>query len=140
MTTQPDAIIAQTSQAELESRIGIACLEELLAERHDLVEQVANLRARYGPFGSANDLRKIELSRIAQIIRAEAVRSGVKLTESAIEEAAHADARYVEHVIVATKERAEWSVLEDRIAAIEDRIQRGNVLGRFAASELALQR
>ena len=124
--------------SELEERIGIAGLEELLAERRELVEHVANLRARYGAFGSANDLRKIELSRIAQMLRAQAVRDQVKLTEAAIEEAAHADARYVEFVTTATKERAEWSVLEDRIQAIEDRIQRGNMLGRFAASELHL--
>lgn len=142
MPTNPDVMIAATPHPlrELESRIGIDHLDELQARRHELVRDVAGFRAKYGPFGSADNLRKIELSRIAAIIRAAAVRDGVKLTEAAIQEAAHADARYVEHVTRATNERAEHAILEDQIQAIDERIMRGQALARFAASEAMLAR
>jgi len=123
---------------DIEDRMGIVPLEELLAERDDLVQQIAPLRARHGPGGTYNDLRKVELASVAQIIRAGAVRDGVKLTEAAIEETAHADARYVDWVTTATREKAELAVLENRILGISEMVFRGNAVARFLASEAQL--
>lgn len=134
----PDTVVARDSRREIERRAGIEPLDQLLAERHRLVAQGAELRARYGAFGSADNLRKIELSRIKQLLRATALRDGVKMTEAALDDAAHADPRYVEYITIATRERAEWSVLEDHIQAIEDRVTRDNTLARFATAELHL--
>src|SRR5205809_7891764 len=109
---KPDAVTARTPFGEIEERLGIVPpLESLLAERADLVKRVCDLRARHGPGGTWPDLRKIELARIAQIIRAGAVRDQVKMTEAAIDDSTHADPRYIEAVTKATTERAELAVL-----------------------------
>lgn len=138
---RPDAVPpVRTYLGDVESRMGIQPLEELLAERDELVQQVAPLRARHGPFGSYSDLRKIELAQIAQVLRLQAMRDSVKQTEAALDEAAHADARYVAFVVQATKEKAEWAMLENRVQGINDTINRGQAIARFLASEAALAR
>lgn len=135
---KPDQVIARDARAELEARIGIEPLESLLAERHELVQQVADLRARHGSFGTWGDLRKTELATIAQSIRARAIAETRKMTEAAIEEAAHADPRYVEFITDATRERARLTIAEDRIQAINDRIMRDQALARFVSAEAHL--
>lgn len=133
----PDQITV-TALGEIEARMGIPSIEQLLAERDDLVKQVAPLRARHGPFGTYDALRKVELSTIASALRAQAVADGRKMTEAAIDEAAHADSRYVAFITQATQEKAEWAVQENAIQGINDAINRGNVVGRFLSQEVGL--
>jgi hypothetical protein len=38
---------------DIESRVGIPSLDELLAERYELTKQAASVYAMYGPFGTA---------------------------------------------------------------------------------------
>lgn len=134
----PDHIVAQTALGEIEARIGLQPLEELLAERDTLVQQVADLRARHGPFGTYQDIRKIQLASIAATLRAKAVAEERKLTEAAIDEAAHADGRYVDFVTMATREKAEWAVAENRIQGIGDTIRRANAIAHYLAAEAHL--
>jgi hypothetical protein len=95
--------------AEIQQRMGIPPIEELLAERDDLVRQVAPLRAVHGSYGTYDAYRKIELAVIAQIVRAEAAAKGTKVTEAFIEEAAHASDRYLDFITKATgRGRASW--------------------------------
>lgn len=129
-----------TPQGEVESRLGIDPLEWLLAERDDLVKQVAPLRARHGSFGTFDALRKVELATIAASLRAQAVLDGRKVTEASLDESAHADSRYIAFIATATLEKAEWAVLENRIQGVNDTINRGNVVGRFLAQEAGLSR
>jgi hypothetical protein len=124
--------------SDLERRLNVVPLEELHAERDTLVKQLAPLWARHGPGGSYEALRKIQWTSLAVAIRAQAQLDGVKLTESAIEQMAHADAGYGEWVAVMTLERATFKELETRIQAIEDTIHRGNAIVRFLASEAQL--
>jgi hypothetical protein len=131
-------LVASSVSAELEARTGVEPLDQLLAERARLVGEVSELRARYGPGGTYNDLRRIELARLAALIRAQALKDQIRLTESAVDDMTHAHPLYIKFVTNATTDRAEWSVLEDRIAAVQDRIFRGQALLRFAASELHL--
>lgn len=119
--------------------MGIVPLGELHAERDTLIRQVASLRARFGPGGTYDDLRKIELARIAQLLRASFVRDGVKFTEAQIDEAAHAHPDYVEHVTSATLDRAKWVELENRIQSIDETVNRGQAVARFVANELRLE-
>lgn len=123
---------------EIEARMGIPSIESLLAERDDLVKQVAPLRAKHGPFGTYDALRKVELSTIASVLRAQAVADGRKMTEAGIDEAAHADDRYIAFITLATQEKAEWAILENTITGITDAIQRGNVIARYLAAEAHL--
>lgn len=124
--------------AEIESRMGIEPLDALHAERAKIVKQAAELRAKHGPFGTYDALRKLEWSRIATIIRAQAVLDQVKMTEAAIEQAAHADSRYIDFITNATLEKAQLSILEDRIQAIGDVILRANAIARYLAAEAHL--
>lgn len=124
--------------ADMEMKLSIQPLEELLAERDHLIRKVCDLRARYGPFGTFDHLRKIELSRIAGLVRIQAVRDGVKMTENAIQDAAHAHPDYVEFVTLATHQRAEWTKLEALIEGIDMTINRGQVVARFATAEARL--
>jgi hypothetical protein len=118
--------------------MGLQPLEELLAERDVLVRKVADLRARHGAFGTYNDLRKIKLSAIAQLIRAKALRDRIKVTGPMVEDAAHADPRYVEFVTTATMERAQWAILENHIQGIDETIMRGQAIARFVSNETRL--
>lgn len=135
---RPDVVTAHDVRREVEQRMGIEPLDQLLAERAELVQKVADLRARHGPFGTWGDLRKTELATIAQSLRARAVRDNVKMTEAATTDAAHADPRYVEFVTEATRERSALTVAEDRIQAINDRIMRDQALARFMTAEVHL--
>ena len=92
--------------AEVEERLGITPIEKLLAERQQLVEVCANLRAKYGAFGTWDNIRKNELSTIKMALRARYLSDGTKVTEGMLEDAAHADARDMELVTIATNERA----------------------------------
>lgn len=127
-----------TPMADVEVRIGIQPVEELLAERDALVKKVAPLRARYAAFGTFEALRKIELASVAESIRARARANGKKLTEDAIKDAAHADARYVKFVTEATSQRAKWAELEDLIQGVNDTINRGQAVARFVSAEVHL--
>ncbi len=133
-----DRIVALDPMAQVEERMGLRPVSELLAERETLVERVADLRARHGSFGTYGDLRKIELSRIAMMLRAQAVKDGIKVTEGGIEDAAHAHPDYVAFVTAATLQRAEWVRLENQIEAIEATIRRGQSVASYLSAEARL--
>lgn len=127
------------SQRDVEEKMGAEPVDLLLAKRWKYVMKVADLRARYGSFGTYDDLRKIELARIKGLVRAQAVRDGVKLNNDQVDDAAHAHPDYIEFVTLATRQRAEWVKLEAAIEDVDFRIQRGQMLGRYAAAELTLR-
>src|SRR3990167_3783435 len=139
-----DRIVARSRMAEVEEAIGIPPVEELLAERQQLVERVAELRARHGSFGTFDALRKSKLATIKMLIRAQAQRDGRKadngkpLTNDQIEDEAHAHPDYTEFVIQATRERADLTKAEGLIANIDATIQRANVVARYATAEVHL--
>lgn len=137
MTQTPDVVYAE-KMAGIEARMGLEPIHELLARRQELVEQVADLRARYGSFGTFDAMRKATLSQIKMQIRAQAVASGVKKTEACLDEEAHADARYVEFITTATQGRADLAVLESKIEHIDATIYRANVVARYLSAEAAL--
>ena len=134
----PDEVYARSAMAAVEERIGLRPIEELLAERLALIEQAADLRARHGSFGTFDASRKVQLATIKMTLRARGQRDGVKLTEAALEDGAHADPVYMEFVIQGTQERARLTMIEAQIEAIDATIQRGNAVTRFAASEMRL--
>lgn len=140
MTTQrPDPVTVRAPMREVEARLGIDPIDRLLAERSRLVDQVAVLRARYGGWGTFDHLRKIELARIAGLVRAQAVRDKMpKMTAAEIDDAAHSHPDYRDFITVATTERAEWAKVEAKIEGIDATIQRANAVVRFMTSEARL--
>jgi hypothetical protein len=133
-----DPVVGRSRMGDIEDRLGIRPIEELLHERQQAVEKVADLRAKHGSFGTWGDMRKSQLSTIKMRLRAEIQRDGGKSTEAALEDAAHADPGYTDLIITATQERARLTLLESRIEAIDMEIQRANAIARFCASEARL--
>lgn len=126
--------------AEAESRAGVQPIDELLDERGSLIAKVAPLRAVYGSFGTWEAQRKMMLARLKGQVRAEAMRGPTarKLTNDQIDDEAHDHPEYMEFITKATKERAQWIVLESKIEDIDFRIQRGQAVVRFASAEARL--
>ncbi len=137
-----DGIIARAPMRLVEERLGVEPVDALLAEREALVGRVATLRARYGGWGTFDHLRKIELARLAGLIRAQAVRDKVggtgKMTAAEIDDQAHSHPDYRDFITNATVERAEWGKLEAKIEAIDATIQRANAVVRYLTSEARL--
>lgn len=130
-------------RAELEARAGIEPLDDLLYRRSLIVKRVAPLRAVYGSFGTADHLRKVELSKCRQAIRGkltlepptDATGKVVRVTEDMLDEQAHTHANYIGHITTMTNERKQWAELEAELEEIDMRINRGQALLRYVASE-----
>jgi hypothetical protein len=129
---------ATRSQSEVEAEMGLRPIEELLARRAQLIRDVADLRARYGSFGTFDHLRKIELSRLCGLIRAQATEAGDRISNDVVDERAHAHPDYIDFIATATKERAEWAVLEGKVEAIEWYIRRGQSVASYLTAEARL--
>lgn len=130
----------RTPMQEVQDRMGITNVEELLAERDALVKTVAPLRARHGQGGVYNDQRKILLATIATKLRVEALEKAYKLTEAACDDAAHAAPEYIAFVERAAIEKAEWAIQENTIDGITETINRGQVVGRYLSQEVGLSK
>ena len=126
------------AMSDLESRIGIPSLAELLPARAKLVREIAPLRAKYGSFGTAEAWRKIELAKVRAIIRAQTTGASKRMSADAIDDAAHSSTAYVDLIITQTNERARWIELEERLEAITMTVNRGQALSRFASAETFL--
>ena len=122
--------------ADVESRIGVEPIEVLLAQRRELVEKNATLQAIYGSFGTFEHQRKTELALIKAKLRAEF--TGTKVTEAQLDEGAHADPRYIAFITQATKQRAEWAMVENDLEAIDATIRRGQSITHYPAAESRL--
>jgi chorismate mutase len=135
-----DTRVLPADTDDIESRMGIEPVAALLARRAVLIGQVAPLRARHGDSKHADARRKLVLDTIAAKVRAEAVAGTIKKTEAAIAEEAHASNGYADFMTKETTERAELTVLENQIQAINDQINRGQAIARYLSAELALTR
>ncbi len=135
-----DKLNAGSPMAEIEARASVQPLDELLDERATLTLKVAMLRAIYGSFGTWESQRKMMLARLKGQIRAEAQRGTTarKLTNDQIDDEAHDHPEYMDFITHATKDRANWIVLESKIEAIDFKIQRGQAVMRFATAEARL--
>lgn len=120
-------------QREIESRIGVAPLDQLQEERSVLVAKVAPLRAMFGMFGGFDPRRKVLLSIATLRQRNEAGEK--KPTDKVLDAMAHADEMYTDWLDHTEVARGEWIVLEDQIAILTERIQRDNALIRYVTSE-----
>ena len=132
----PDPVYAKMT--EIESRMGLPSLESTLAKRQELVEESAMLRAKYGPWGVWDAVRKSRLSAIKMECRARAVEASRKVTEAYLDDEAHADDRYVALIEEATLGKARLTELEAKIEETDAIIRRGDMLGRYLTAEMHL--
>jgi len=118
--------------SDIETRVGIAPLDLLLAEREQLVAEAASLYALYGPFGTSEHRRKVALALAELQVRSTATE---KMTEGKVDALARTHPTYFAFLDAMEEGRAKWLVTETAIQSITDRINRGNHLTRYAASE-----
>ena len=59
-------------------------------------------------------------------------------SEGWLEDAALADGGYADFVAKGTQDKAEWTILENRIQGINDQINRGQAIARYLSAELGL--
>lgn len=124
-----------TVHEEIELRAGVEPIDDLLAQRHALVEQSAELWARFGPFGTWDHERKAELARLKALVRLQADRDKRKLNNDQVDDESRAHPDYTVFVVEGTKGRAEFFRLNSRIEAIDYRINRGQALVRYVSNE-----
>ena len=124
------------TMADTEDRAGVDRLDDLVAQRAAIVRELARLRPLYGPLGMWGHRRKMELARITVLLVAEATRDGGKKpTDTVLDAMAHEHDDYAAFVAHGTTEAARWVELEETLEAIDMRINRGQALLRYAASE-----
>lgn len=120
---------------DIESRVGIEPLDQLLARRAELVAEAASLYAVYGPFGTIEHRRKVALAMSELQVRADFESRGLKVTEGKVDATARTHSTYLKFLEEMEAGRAQWLVTETDIQGITDRINRGNQLTRYAATE-----
>lgn len=120
---------------DIESRIGIDPVDQLLAQREELVREAASLYALYGPFGTAEHRRKIALALAELQVRSECAGDDKKPTEAKVDAMARTHPTYLKFLDGMEEGRASWLVTENAIQSINDRVARGNRLAHYASSE-----
>ena len=121
---------------ELELRADVEPLEKLLDERTNTVRKLAPLWALYGPGSSSESRLSSERSRIVGLLRAMAVANGEKITEAALEAGSRAHPDYIGFMAKMTTDRTEFYELEQKLHAIDFRLNRGQAILRAYASEV----
>ena len=129
------APFAHNPFADAEARAGAQPLAELIDEHRHVRKRVATLWAKYGPGGVAENLRKAELARICEALRARAKMENKKVTEASITTAAHNHPDYVEFITLMTNERAQYFELHAQMQEIEWKVNRGQAMIRYSTIE-----
>ena len=123
----------------IEARIGIQSIEELHHKRRMYIAEHGTLRAICGPFGTWEHTRKTLLATLREKQRAKNVALGIKSTEAAIDDVAHAHPDYIAFITLATENRTTWITVENEILEINDLIYRDNAMIYHATAEMKLQ-
>jgi hypothetical protein len=124
------------TRRDLEATIGVDFIEVLQADRRALIQEIAPLRARYGPGGTWDARRKAVRSARANEIAGELTRErGKAPSEAEVERLAAGDAFTLAQLDAAEEEMARYYLLEDRIQELTELIRRDDLLIRYAAFE-----
>ena len=123
--------------SDAEVRAGAQPIEELLDEHRFVRTKLAALWGKYGPGGVAEHIRKSELARLTEMLRAIATAEGRKVTEAGLDAAAHCHKDYKELVALMTTERAQFFELDAQLKEIEWKVNRGQAMIRYQTVELS---
>ena len=127
--------MSDRDMSEVEAAAGIEPLDILISLHRKRRAEFAALWAKYGTGGVADHLRKSELSRIKEVLRATAATAGTKVTEAALDDGAHDHPDYRDFLALAIAERAKFFEAEAALKEVEWRINRGQGLLRYVATE-----
>jgi hypothetical protein len=135
LTASSNRFVPAGWQANREALHGVEPADVLLAERDKIMARLAPLRAVYGSFGVADHQRKVELARCRQIVQAQSVRDGKRLTVDDLDMLARLHEDYMGYLAQMVAGRTEWITLEGEVESIDFKLLRGQALLRLAASE-----
>lgn len=131
--------LLRTNDAEYEHAHGMEPLEDVHAERDSITDDYVELRPRYGPMQLWKVDRDALEGTIALEVRAkwetDERTKGIKLTEGAVAAVVANDERIKEYMATVREESARYERLVLRMGNLEERSQRGQVIGRLRASE-----
>lgn len=128
--------MSERDMSEIEGAAGITPLDVLIAKHRRIRDGYATLWAKYGPGGVADSLRKAELSRIKELLRARrAGEPGSKVTEASLDDAAHDHPDYAAFLAMMLSERASFYVKQVELEEVSWEINRGQALLRHIAYE-----
>ena len=106
------------------------------AEMEGMAERYAELGALHGAGGKFDAQRKVRLALAKD--RARLAHSAQKVTESLLDDEAHADPVYRAYIDEATADDIEYRRLSLRMGMLKDRIQRSNALIHLSAAQARL--
>jgi hypothetical protein len=135
LTASSNRFVPANWQANREALHGVEPADVLLAKRDEIMARLAPLRAVYGSFGVADHQRKVELARCRQIVQAQSVRDGKRLTVDDLDMLARLHEDYMGYLAQMVAGRTEWITLEGEVESIDFKLLRGQALLRLAASE-----
>lgn len=121
--------------SELEAGLGIEPVDVIIQRHRRLREKHAELWGKYGPGGVADHLRKSELARLKELLRAKAAQAGTKVTEASLDDAAHDHPDYRDFLAMMLADRATLFETEAKLKEIEWTFQRSQSLIRNASFE-----
>lgn len=113
--------------------MGIAPIADINEQIEAIVETIADMHARHGPFGTFQDERKIVLSKIKAVLFVESVRDKRKMTGDMADAEAHAHPEYIDFVTKASTDRATLFRALARIDSLERTYNRGQLVGKHIA-------
>lgn len=139
-TTESATLPADEVRA-VEQRAEVDCLGDLHAQRRQLLDVLAPLKALHGPFGLFDDRRK-------QMLEATKVRARMALsigrekkpTEAEIDATAYADQQYEKFLDDAYTAKIEYVLLANQLTEIEERIRTRELELMVYSAELKLAR
>lgn len=123
-----------TVQEEIELRAGVEPIEALHDERRHLVQLNSRVRAMHGSNGIYKDVRDLELAKAGARVRENW--TGEKApSEAYVAANAPLDKEYQRWLEQQVSDKAHFEVIDDRITAITEMINRGQALLRYVSSE-----
>lgn len=126
----------ERTRRDLEATVGVEPIESLQADRRQIIEELAPLRAKYGPGGTWDAQRKAHRSAVANALGlAIHKETGKKPSEAELERLAAGDERVQTWLDDAEKEMAEYFKLEIRATELTELINRDQALIRYATME-----
>ncbi len=123
-------------KSDIEAKAQVEPLDELLARRDCVVEDLAPLYAKFGPFGTAEAELSAEVARVNGLLRAMAAVEGKKTSEEALKMGARCHPDVIGMIAQHTTGRSRYFRLNAEMQDIEFRVSRGQAVLRCYAAEL----
>lgn len=124
----------------VEQKVGVESFEILVEDRRTAQYAMREDEALYGPYGLWDERRRALRGAIADELREAHRVAGTKMTETAIEDAACRDARYVRALEEAFHGKMRYLEAASKVREMEDRLKNRDILLRLFIAESGMTR